>query len=78
MTGRDCGKSWSFIPKDDKEPSPPSPTVLGRQVARKRTTTLLAGIRAGEDNLVRLPRCLFKASSGLFGRGGTFKKGTFA
>jgi hypothetical protein len=45
---------------------------------RKRTATLLAGIRAGEDNLVRLPRCLFKAASGLFGRGGTFKKGTFA
>ena len=33
-----------------------------------RAATLLAGIRAGEDNLCRLPSRLFKASSGLIDR----------
>ena len=36
----------------------------------KRECTLLAGIRAGENNLVRLPKCLFKAFSGDVGQGG--------
>ena len=36
----------------------------------KRDYTLLAGIRAGENNLVRLPSCLFKATSGYVGQGG--------
>ena len=35
-----------------------------------RNSTLLAGIRAGENNLVRLPKCLFKALSGWVGQGG--------
>ena len=36
----------------------------------KRDYTLLAGIRAGENNLVRLPSCLFKATSVSVGQGG--------
>ena len=36
----------------------------------ERDSTLLAGIRAGENNLVRLPSCLFKATSGYVGQGG--------
>ena len=36
----------------------------------KRDYSLLAGIRAGENNLVRLPSRLFKATSGCVGQGG--------
>jgi hypothetical protein len=51
--------------------SPPSPTVLERLAPRsKRSTTLLAGIRAGGDYLCRLPKRLFKALSGLCDRSG--------
>lgn len=35
-----------------------------------RTATLLAGIRAGGDNLCRLPKRLFKALSGMCDRSG--------
>ncbi len=53
-------------------PSPPSPTVHGRyETTNKRGFTLLAGIRASENNLVRLPSCLFKATSGYVGQGGS-------
>jgi hypothetical protein len=41
-----------------------------KAVRLERTTTVLAGIRAGGDNLCRLPRRLFKASSGLIDRSG--------
>jgi len=52
-------------------PSPPSPTVHGRQeVTNERSFTLLAGIRAGENNPLRLPSCLFKATSGCVGEDG--------
>jgi hypothetical protein len=46
--------------------SPPSPTVLERigNALFGRATTLLAGIRAGGDNLCRLPKHLFKVLSG--------------
>jgi len=51
-------------------PSPPSPTVHGHyEAANECGFTLLAGIRAGENNLVRLPKCLFKALSGCGGQG---------
>jgi hypothetical protein len=44
--------------------------VHGRyEAANERGITLLAGIRAGENNLVRLPKCLFKALSGCVGQG---------
>ena len=36
----------------------------------KRDYTLLAGIRASENNPVRLPSCLFKATSGYVGQDG--------
>jgi hypothetical protein len=39
------------------------------RIHAKRECTLLAGIRAGENNLVRLPSCLFKATSGCVGQG---------
>ena len=52
-------------------PSPPSPTVHGRyEATNERSFTLLAGIRAGENNPVRLPSCLFKATSGCVGQDG--------
>ena len=35
---------------------------------------MLAGIRAGENYSVRLPGCLFKASSGCVGQGGNTVK----
>jgi len=56
-------------------PSPPSPTVHGRyEVTNKRDFTLLAGIRAGENNPVRLPSCLFKATSGCVGQDGNTQR----
>jgi hypothetical protein len=56
-------------------PSPPSPTVHGRyEVTNKRDFTLLAGIRAGENNPVRLPSCLFKATSGCVGQDGNTRR----
>ncbi len=36
---------------------------MGVTAVRKRTTTLLAGIRAGGGNLHRLPKRVFKAFS---------------
>ena len=52
-------------------PSPPSPTVHGRyEDTNERGFTLLAGIRASENNPVRLPSCLFKATSGYVGQDG--------
>ena len=39
-------------------------------VRLRRTATLLAGIRAGGDNLCRLPKRLFKALSGMCDRSG--------
>jgi len=45
--------------------------VHGRyEVTNTRDFTLLAGIRAGENNPVRLPSCLFKATSGCVGQDG--------
>jgi len=56
-------------------PSPPSPTVHGRSEAtNERGFTLLAGIRASEDNPVRLPSCLFKATSGYVGQDGNTQR----
>jgi len=40
----------------------------------RRGSTVLAGIRAGENYSVRLPGCLFKASSGCVGQGGNTVK----
>ena len=39
-----------------------------------RTTTLLAGIRADGDNLYRLPKRLFKATSGCVGQDGNTQR----
>ena len=56
-------------------PSPPSPTVHGRyEATNERGFTLLAGIRAGENNPVRLPSCLFKATSGCVGQDGNTQR----
>ena len=56
-------------------PSPPSPTVHGRyETTNERGFTLLAGIRAGENNPVRLPSCLFKATSGCVGQDGNTQR----
>ncbi len=56
-------------------PSPPSPTVHGRyEATNKRDFTLLAGIRAGENNPVRLPSCLFKTTSGYVGQDGNTRR----
>jgi hypothetical protein len=45
--------------------------VHGRyEATNKRDFTLLAGIRAGENNPVRLPSCLFKTTSGYVGQDG--------
>jgi hypothetical protein len=56
-------------------PSPPSPTVHGRyETTNERSFTLLAGIRAGENNPVRLPSCLFKATSGCVGQDGNTQR----
>jgi len=56
-------------------PSPPSPTVHGRSEAtNERGFTLLAGIRASEYNPVRLPSCLFKATSGYVGQDGNTQR----
>jgi hypothetical protein len=56
-------------------PSPPSPTVHGRyEATNKRGFTLLAGIRASENNPVRLPSCLFKATSGCVGQDGNTRR----
>ena len=40
------------------------------EAANERDSTLLAGIRASENNPVRLPKCLFKALSGNVEQGG--------
>ena len=56
-------------------PSPPSPTVHGRyEDTNERGFTLLAGIRASENNPVRLPSCLFKATSGYVGQDGNTRR----
>ena len=56
-------------------PSPPSPTVHGRyEATNKRGFTLLAGIRASENNPIRLPSCLFKATSGCVGQDGNTRR----
>jgi hypothetical protein len=39
-------------------------SVTAERFKKRRTTTLLAGIRADGDNLCRLPKRLFKAFSG--------------
>ena len=44
---------------------------LGITTTRTRVVNLLAGIRAYEINRIRLPRCLFKASSGYCEHGET-------
>ena len=58
---------------------PASPPALGRHESQglngqAMAFTLLAGIRAGRDNLSRLPRCVFRASSGWSERGGACKR----
>ena len=40
----------------------------------ERGFTLLAGIRASENNPVRLPSCLFKATSGYVGQDGNTRR----
>ena len=42
-----------------------------KAVGFRRKATLLAGIRAGGDDLCRLPSRLFKATSGYVGQGET-------
>ena len=58
---------------------PASPPAIGRHEGQGLNGqaiafTLLAGIRAGRDDPPRLPRCVFRTSSGLFERGGACKR----
>lgn len=66
-------KQMKFFHEDDYQPIaltafPDSARTLRSRDSRN--STLLAGIRAGENNLVRLPSRLFKATSGCVGQGG--------
>jgi hypothetical protein len=68
-------KTRFFMINTSQMPSPPSPTVHGRyEATNKRDFTLLAGIRAGENNPVRLPSCLFKTTSGYVGQDGNTRR----
>ena len=65
------GRKLNIEINTSQVPSPPSPTVHGRyEDTNERGFTLLAGIRASENNPVRLPSCLFKATSGYVGQDG--------